>query len=67
MLILNAQAGLILHDVDYKTVVWTSYLPTSLIPGLILNENGNLELYDARHSPVWDSFGCPSDSLLPAC
>lgn len=33
MLILNAQAGLILHDVDYKTIVWTSYLPTSLPPG----------------------------------
>ncbi|PWA84624.1 Apple-like protein [Artemisia annua] len=68
MLILDAQAGLVLHDSDYKTVVWTSYLPTSQgmsISGLVLNDNGNLELYDARYSLVWDSFSCPSDSLLP--
>ncbi|PWA82427.1 bulb-type lectin domain-containing protein [Artemisia annua] len=63
MLVLDAQNGWILQDVD-KTVVWNTPKLKS-ISILLLKDIGNLVLCDAHHSPIWESFSYPSDSLLP--
>ncbi|KAJ9554555.1 hypothetical protein OSB04_018600 [Centaurea solstitialis] len=61
---LTAAGDLVLQDVD-GTKVWTTNTTGKSVAGIILTRTGNLVLFNAHNSVVWQSFDHPKDCLLP--
>ncbi|GLT61793.1 hypothetical protein SLA2020_344750 [Shorea laevis] len=61
---LSQQGDLTLQDVD-STLVWSTKTAGKSISELMLNNSGNLMLFDRNKKMVWQSFDHPTDSLVP--
>lgn len=63
---LNFTSGgdLILWDAD-DSLVWSTNTSGHSVAGMIINELGNLVLFDQNNRSVWQSFDHPTDTLLP--
>ncbi|GLU07098.1 hypothetical protein SLE2022_240720 [Rubroshorea leprosula] len=61
---LSQQGDLTLQDVD-STLVWSTKTAGKSILELMLNNSGNLMLFDGNKKMVWQSFDHPTDSLVP--
>ncbi|XP_058092665.1 EP1-like glycoprotein 3 [Magnolia sinica] len=62
-LTLTSYGDLVLQDSD-DTKVWSTDTSGKFIIGIILQEDGNLQLYSNDYT-VWQSFDHPTDTLLP--
>ncbi|KAJ3702226.1 hypothetical protein LUZ61_005931 [Rhynchospora tenuis] len=60
---LTSKSGLTLHDSD-GSLVWTTYVERSSVTGIYISGSGNLVLFHINNSPVWRSWGHPTDSLV---
>ncbi|XP_058092664.1 G-type lectin S-receptor-like serine/threonine-protein kinase SD2-5 [Magnolia sinica] len=60
---LTSDGDLVLRDSD-DTKIWSTDTSGKSIIGIILQEDGNLQLYSANFT-VWESFDHPTDTLLP--
>ncbi|XP_058092663.1 EP1-like glycoprotein 2 [Magnolia sinica] len=62
-LTLTSNGDLLLLDSD-DTKVWSTDTSGKSIIGIILQDDGNLQLYSEKYT-VWESFDHPTDTLLP--
>ncbi|KAG9449405.1 hypothetical protein H6P81_009370 [Aristolochia fimbriata] len=62
---LTTAGDLVLYDSSKGVVVWSSNTSHLSVASASLLDNGNLVLLDRNQSIVWDSFGTPTDTLLP--
>ncbi|KAK7244626.1 hypothetical protein RIF29_39451 [Crotalaria pallida] len=62
---LNMEGELVLFDSLQGVVVWTSGTGNRSVVSAALHDNGNLVLIDREQKIIWQSFGTPSDTLLP--
>ncbi|XP_026659437.2 G-type lectin S-receptor-like serine/threonine-protein kinase SD3-1 isoform X1 [Phoenix dactylifera] len=62
---LNEAGDLVLFDSSEGATVWRSNTHNSSVAWASLGDDGNLVLSNARRDVVWQSFGTPSDTLLP--
>ncbi|XP_058095518.1 G-type lectin S-receptor-like serine/threonine-protein kinase SD2-5 [Magnolia sinica] len=62
-LTLTSDGDLVLRDSD-GTKVWSTDTSGKSVVGIVLQENGNLQLYSINYR-VWESFDHPTDTLLP--
>ncbi|KAK1411258.1 hypothetical protein QVD17_37805 [Tagetes erecta] len=61
---LNAAGDLVLRDAD-GSHVWSTNTAGKHVVGMRITKTGNLILFDARNTIVWQSFDHPTDSLVP--
>ncbi|GKV23391.1 hypothetical protein SLEP1_g33126 [Rubroshorea leprosula] len=61
---LSQEGDLTLQDV-HGTLVWSTKTAGKSVSGLRLTHEGNLLLFDRNGETVWQSFGHPTDSLVP--
>ncbi|XP_049412561.1 G-type lectin S-receptor-like serine/threonine-protein kinase SD2-5 isoform X2 [Solanum stenotomum] len=61
---LTAEGDLVLRDAD-GTLAWSTNTTGKSIAGLNLTDEGNLVLFDSKNATVWQSFGHPTDALVP--
>ncbi|XP_068642913.1 G-type lectin S-receptor-like serine/threonine-protein kinase SD3-1 [Aristolochia californica] len=62
---LTTAGDLVLFDSSKGVAVWSSNTSHLSVASASLLDNGNLVLLNRNQSIVWDSFGTPSDTLLP--
>ncbi|KAL0328294.1 UNVERIFIED_CONTAM: G-type lectin S-receptor-like serine/threonine-protein kinase LECRK2 [Sesamum calycinum] len=61
---LTPDGDLVLRDAD-GTLTWSTNTTGKSVAGLNLTEMGNLVLFDEKNAVVWQSFGHPTDALVP--
>ncbi|KAK1682529.1 hypothetical protein QYE76_043377 [Lolium multiflorum] len=61
---LNFDGNLVLRDAD-GSFVWSSGSSGRSVAGMEITEMGNLVLSDPNNATVWQSFGHPTDALVP--
>ncbi|XP_037496927.1 G-type lectin S-receptor-like serine/threonine-protein kinase SD2-5 [Jatropha curcas] len=61
---LTSDGDLVLKDVD-GTIAWSTNTRGKSVAGLNLTDTGNLVLFDNNKAIVWQSFGHPTDCLVP--
>ncbi|XP_076955104.1 putative receptor protein kinase ZmPK1 [Bidens hawaiensis] len=58
--------NLVLRDAAQPLPIWTTNIIDSTKPAqLIMNNTGNLYLQNQDNQTIWESFGSPTDTLLP--
>lgn len=60
----TSEGDLVLREVD-GTLAWSTDTVGKSVAGLSLTEMGNLLLFDANSTMIWQSFDHPTDSLVP--
>lgn len=61
---LTADRGLVLSDSGGKDLWWSVSI-SGTASSAVLNDTGNFMIFGSDSTKVWDSFGNPSDTLLP--
>ncbi|XWS08206.1 hypothetical protein CRYUN_Cryun41cG0059900 [Craigia yunnanensis] len=62
--VLTTDCGLVLSDPKDKEI-WSSGFATREFAYARMNDTGNFVVYSADSQPMWESFGNPTDTLLP--
>ncbi|CAI8591634.1 unnamed protein product [Vicia faba] len=62
---LTSQGELVLVDSLHGVTAWTSGTGNKSVVSVVLHDDGNLVLVDAKQTIIWQSFDNPSDTLLP--
>ncbi|KAL4571663.1 hypothetical protein LXL04_018426 [Taraxacum kok-saghyz] len=62
---LTNNGDLVLFDSTRGVVVWASKTSNSSVAEAVLQDDGNLVLLNENKDIVWQSFGTPSDTLVP--
>ncbi|GLJ59208.1 hypothetical protein SUGI_1497380 [Cryptomeria japonica] len=62
-LILTSTRELLLMDSD-GSVVWSKNTSTQDFEGMVVNESGNLVLYNTSNGIIWQSSDHPTDTIL---
>ncbi|CAM0875579.1 unnamed protein product [Alopecurus aequalis] len=60
----TSDGNLVLCDAD-GSPVWSSSSSGRSVSGMMITEVGNLLLFNQRNTTVWQSFGHPTDTLVP--